>query len=85
MGSGQVMVPPPLSHPVFFRTSQPLSVCYVVFGQAIVEFHSSEAAEAGPSSRPSRVGQLEMPEDGSTTAVSGKGLSCTVRGLKVNG
>lgn len=24
-----------------------------------------------------------MPEDGSTTAVSGKGLSCTVRGLKV--
>lgn len=26
---------------------------------------------------------LEMPEDGSTTAVSGKGLSCIVRGLKV--
>eukprot|EP00903_Cladosiphon_okamuranus_P006647 g6490.t1 len=51
--------------------------------QAIVEFHSSAAAEAGVNSRAPRVGELEMPEDGSTTAVSGKGLSCTVGGLKV--
>ncbi|CAM9365622.1 unnamed protein product [Ectocarpus sp. 13 AM-2016] len=52
--------------------------------KAIVEFHSSAfpQAEENDSERP-QAGRLEMPEDGSTTAVSGKGLSCTVRGLKV--
>ncbi|CAB1097064.1 unnamed protein product [Ectocarpus sp. CCAP 1310/34] len=51
--------------------------------KAIVEFHSSAfpQAEGNDSERP-RAGRLEMPEDGSTAAVSGKGLSCTVRGLK---
>ncbi|CBN76837.1 conserved unknown protein [Ectocarpus siliculosus] len=52
--------------------------------KAIVEFHSSAFPQAeGNDSEHSRAGRLEMPEDGSTTAVSGKGLSCTVRGLKV--
>lgn len=55
-----------------------------IYIQAIVEFHSLAAAKEGDSSNHPRVGQLEMPEDGSTTAVSGKGLSCTVRGLKVS-
>lgn len=52
--------------------------------QAIVEFHSLTAAEAGTSSSHPRVRQLEMPQDGSMTALSGKGLSCTVGGLKVS-
>lgn len=49
-----------------------------------MEFHSSAFPQAeGNDSEHTRAGRLEMPEDGSTTAVSGKGLSCTVRGLKV--
>ncbi|CAM9129320.1 unnamed protein product, partial [Hapterophycus canaliculatus] len=51
--------------------------------KAIVDFHSSASAEAGDDPQHPRAGQLEMPEDGTTTAVSGKGLSCIVRGLKV--
>lgn len=50
--------------------------------KAIVEFHSLASTEAGDAG--SACGGLEMPEDGSTTAVSGKGLSCTVQGLKVS-
>lgn len=57
-----------------------------------MEYHSSVASaeEAGHRETgieacraSSSVGMLEMPEDGSTTAVSGKGLSCRVKGLKV--
>lgn len=49
-----------------------------------MDFYSAALPEAGDGDRErSRAGQLEMPEDGSTTAVSGKGLSCVVRGLKV--
>ena len=52
-----------------------------------MEFHSSTSKfEAGDdaSGVPS-YGQLEMPDDGSTEAVSGKGLTCTVGGFKVGG
>lgn len=55
--------------------------------QAIVEFHTLTAEAAATESRERGRDEeglaLEMPEDGSTTTVSGKGLSCTVRGLKV--
>ena len=50
-----------------------------------MEFHSTTAAaEAGDdASGVPPHGRLEMPEDGSTEAVSGKGLTCTVGGFKV--
>ena len=49
-----------------------------------MEFHSSTvAAEAGDDASGVPDGRLEMPEDGSTEVVSGKGLTCTVGGLKV--
>lgn len=55
-----------------------------------MEFHTlaASAVEEGVgdiSSLESKLkhGSLEMPEDGSTTTVSGKGISCTVNGLKV--
>lgn len=60
----------------------PMAIDYLT--QAIVEFHSLAAAEAGTISSHPRLDQLEMPQDGSTTTVSGKGLSCTVGGLKVS-
>lgn len=44
-----------------------------------MEFHSPTSGEGDGA------GSLEMPEDGSIAAVSGKGLSCVVAGLRVSG
>lgn len=82
-----------------FKTDIFLVRNIVFMPQAIVEFHTATSTpttsaegsgdklhdiESGEGAdKPDQAEDLEMPEDGSTTIVSGKGLTCTVRGLKV--